>query len=126
MRIAAMITPVLTALVTFDPARFKAVTLAQTPYSKVMLVCLEAGQSIPVHSPPVETTMTILQGRATLVAGEDELKEAGPGALMHAARGQPRGIRADDRTVALVVVAPPPTPEDHREVAAHLEKGTFR
>jgi quercetin dioxygenase-like cupin family protein len=122
----AMITPMPTALATFDPARLQAISLAQTLYSKVMLVCLEPGQAIPVHSPQVETTMTILQGRAALVAGEDVLKDAGPGALMHAPRGQARGIRAVERTIALVVVTPPPTPEDHREVAAHLEKGTFR
>jgi hypothetical protein len=61
-----------------------------------------------------------------LVSGEEELAQAGPGAVMIAQAGQARGIKADQRTMALVVVSPPPTPEDHREVAEHLSKGTWR
>ena len=109
----------------FDSQRFNAITLAQTPHSKTMLVCLEPGQSIPVHSPGIDLTLTVLDGRATLVSGQDELARAGPGATLHAAASQRRGIRAEERTLALVIVSPPPTAEDHREVAEHLKKGTW-
>lgn len=121
-----MIAPSIRALAAFDPQRFNAVTLAQTPHSKTMLVCLEPGQSIPVHRPGADLTLLILEGRATLVAGDQELTGAGPGAVMTAQSGQPRGIKADQRTLALVTVSPPPTAEDHREVAEHLKKGTWR
>jgi quercetin dioxygenase-like cupin family protein len=110
----------------FDSRRFNAVTLAETPHSKTMLVCLEAGQSIPVHSPGIDMTLTVLEGRATLVAGQEELAGAGPGATVQAAARQRRGIRAEVRTLALVIVSPPPTAEDHREVAEHLKRGTWR
>lgn len=113
-------------LAKFDPHRFNTVPLAQTPHSKTMLVCLEPGQSIPVHRPSVDLTLLIIEGRATLVAGDQELTAAGPGAVMTVQADQPRGIKADQRTLALVTVAPPPTAEDHREVAEHLKKGTWR
>jgi quercetin dioxygenase-like cupin family protein len=121
-----VIIPSIQALSAFEPARFHAQALAQTPHSKTMLVCLEPGQSIPVHHPRSDLTLLILEGQATLVSGEEELAQAGPGAVMIAQAGQARGIKADERTMALVVVSPPPTPEDHREVAEHLGKGTWR
>ncbi len=114
------------AAAVFDPQRFNAVVLALTPKSKTMLVCFEPGQAIPVHSPGVDLTLTLLEGRATLVSGDEELADAGPGALMHAESGHRRGVMAHQRTLALIVVSPPPTPEDHREVAAHLQKGTWK
>jgi quercetin dioxygenase-like cupin family protein len=113
-------------LAAFDPHRFAPKALAQTAYSKTMLVCLEPGQSIPVHHPGIDLTLVILEGQATLVAGDEELAKAGPGAVMTAPAGQARGIKADQRTLALVVVSPPPTPEDHREVTEHFSKGTWR
>lgn len=97
-----------------------------TPHSKTMLVCLEAGQAIPVHHPKVDLTLTILEGEATMVAGADEREHAGPGAVMHAGAGEARGIRADQRTLAMVVVSPPPTDEDHKEVFEHMKRGTWR
>lgn len=121
-----MIIPSIVELKAFDPARFCAQTLAQTSHSKTMLVSLEPGQSIPVHHPGIDLTLVILEGHATLVAGEEEFKQAGAGAVIIAHAGQARGIRADTRTVALVIVSPPPTAQDHREVAEHLSKGTWR
>ena len=113
-------------MASFNPQKFEAKTLAQTERSKTMLVCLEPGQSIPVHRPGIDLTLVILQGHATLVADDKELSQAGPGAVMTASAGQARGIRADERTIAIVVVSPPPTAQDHREVAEHLSKGTWR
>jgi quercetin dioxygenase-like cupin family protein len=121
-----VIVPSLARLAKFDPQKFAAVTLAQTPRSKTMLVCLEPGQAIPVHSPGIDLTLVVLEGEATLVAGEEELNRARAGAAVVVQAGQPRGIRADVRTLALVVVSPPPTEQDQRVVDERLGRGTWR
>lgn len=110
----------------FRKDRFEAVTLARTAKSDTKIVGLEPGQAIPVHHPGSDLTMVIIEGEATLVSGDEELAHAGPGAVLHSDAGEARGIRADKRTVALVVASPPPTQEDHRELAEHFAKGTWR
>ena len=110
----------------FEVERFNPVLLNQTQRSKTMLVCLEPGQAIPVHRPGSDLTLTLLEGRATLVCEDEELTDAGPGATLVAEAHQRRGIRADERTLALVTVSPPPTEADHQEVFAHLQRGTWR
>ncbi len=110
----------------FRSDRFNGVPLNQTSRSKTMLVCLEPGQAIPVHSPAVDLTLTILEGRATIVCGDEELAEAGPGAVLVAKANEARGIHAEQRTLAVVMVSPPPTVADHAEVFEHLKRGTWR
>jgi quercetin dioxygenase-like cupin family protein len=121
-----MIVPSIKDLVQFSPERFKGVTLVSTPHSKTMVVGLEAGQAIPVHHPKSDLTMIVLEGQATLVGGDKDLEKAGPGATLIVEAGQARGIHADERTKVLVVVSPPPTEEDHQELAVHFKKGTWR
>lgn len=110
----------------FDANKFNAPVLMETGHSKTMLICLEPGQAIPVHHPHADLTMLLIAGQAHLVADGEEMIEAGPGAAMCVEAGQARGLRALERTMAMVVVSPPPTEEDHKEVAAHLAKGTWR
>ena len=114
------------ALAQFGAERFTPVTLARTEHSDMKVVGLEAGQAIPVHHPNSDLTMVIIEGEATLVAGDEELVHAGPGAVLHAKAGEARGIHADKRTVLVVVASPPPTPADHRELAEHFAKGSWR
>ncbi len=121
-----MIIPRIEERSAFQKERFNGVALQVTAHSKTMLVCLEPGQAIPVHRPGVDLTLVILSGRATLIAGDEELTGAGPGAVMTVEARQARGIHADERTLALVTVSPPPTAEDHKEVAMHLQRGTWR
>lgn len=121
-----MIVPSIQGRAQFSPDRFKGVTLVQTPLSKTMVVGLEPGQAIPVHHPKSDLTMLILEGQATLVDGDKDLQHAGPGAAIIVEAGKGRGIRADRRTIVLVVVSPPPTEEDHKELAEHFKKGTWR
>lgn len=109
----------------FDAAQFQGVPLAHTEHSKTMLVCLEPEQAIPVHHPGIDLTLVILEGRATLV-GPDGEAEAGAGAVLHAEAGQPRGLKAHQRTLAIATVAPPPGEGDHDEVHQHLAAGTWR
>lgn len=121
-----MINAAARALAQFSSERFTPVVLNQTEHSLTMVVGLEAGQAIPVHHPGTDLTMVIIEGQATLVSGDEELKQAGPGAVMTANGSAARGIRADERTIVLVVASPPPTQADHSEVMAHLQNGTWR
>ncbi len=110
----------------FGSGHFTPVTLARTEHSDTKVVGLEAGQAIPVHHPNSDLTMVVIEGEATLVAGDEELQHAGPGAVLHVAAGEARGIHADQRTIVVVVASPPPTQADHRELAEHFAKGTWR
>jgi quercetin dioxygenase-like cupin family protein len=121
-----MIVPSIQGVAQFSPDRFNAVTLLQTPHSKTMVVGLEPGQAIPVHHPGSDLTMLVLEGEATLVAGDKDLEKAGPGAAILVKAGEARGVRADKRTSVFVVVSPPPTEKDHQELAVHFKNGTWR
>ncbi|MCB0154762.1 MAG: hypothetical protein KDF65_08190, partial [Anaerolineae bacterium] len=99
----------------FTPERFNPVVVAENDWVKVIVACFEPGQFIPVHQPGVDLTLTILEGQATVAAGEKE-EQPGPGCLVFVPAGQARGIKAETRLVVLHVVTPPPTFEDHTEV----------
>jgi quercetin dioxygenase-like cupin family protein len=113
------------AAVAFKPERFNPVPIAQSERTRVLLVCLEPGQFIPVHRPAVDIAIVVLEGEGTLVAGERE-EAIGPGAIAFAPAGTARGLKAATRLVVLNVVTPPPTEADHAEVAAGLRRGRWR
>ncbi len=92
---------------------------------RVLLVCFEPGQFIPVHRPGVDLVLLVLEGEGRLVAGDRE-DGLTAGAVAFIAAGETRGIRADTRLVALQVVSPPPTDTDHAEVVRRLQEGTWR
>ncbi len=54
--------------VAFAKKRFNPVALAGNERVKVLLVCLEPGQFIPVHQPGVDLTLAVLEGKGRLVA----------------------------------------------------------
>ena len=112
-------------MASFSAERFTPVPFGQSEHSRALLVCLEPGQFIPIHSPGVDIAFAILEGEGTLVAGTSEA-EVGPGALAFAAAGEARGLRARTRMIAVHVVAPPPTDADHTAVMAGLRKGSWR
>lgn len=114
------------SLAKFQPQRFAPVPLHQSAHSRTMVVGLEPGQAIPVRHPGSDITMAMLEGQATLVAGDEDLAKAGPSALLIAEAGQARGSRADVRTTELVVVSPPPSEADHKEIMQHFQAGTWR
>ena len=111
--------------VAFRPERFNARVLAENERVKVILVCFEPGQFIPVHQPGVDLTLVEVEGEGQLVAGEHETR-VGPGATAFVAAGEARGIRAETRLVLLHVVTPPPTDADHTQVMAGLQRGAWR
>ena len=109
----------------YQPGRFNPLLLAGNERAKVILVCFEPGQFIPVHKPGVDLTLVVLEGEGQLVAGEHEAK-IGPGAISFVPAGEARGIRAETRLVIVHVVTPPPTEADHMEVMAGLQRGAWR
>jgi quercetin dioxygenase-like cupin family protein len=120
----ALLTSYRTA-VAFSADRFNPVPVAQNDRARVLVVCLEPGQFIPVHRPGVDLTLAVLEGEGTLVVGDRE-ETVGPGAVAFAPAGTARGLRAATRLVVLNVVTPPPTDADHAEVMAGLRRGRWR
>lgn len=113
------------SLVAFQPGRFNPVPVGATDRARVLLVCLEAGQFIPAHRPGVDFAIVVLEGEGRIVAGDrEEAVAAGTVALVPA--GAKRGLLAVSRLVALTVVTPPPTDQDHAEVVAGLRRGRWR
>ncbi len=112
--------------VQFGPERFTPVPLGESARTKALLVCLEPGQFIPIHDPNVDVTFVVLEGTGTIVAGAQEAA-VGPGAVSFVPAGEARGLHANgERLVALHVVSPPPTSEDHTKVMEGLRRGSWR
>lgn len=109
----------------FRAERFNPVPVAGNERARMMIVCFEPGQFIPVHRPGVDLSLIVLEGEGLLVAGgRDEPVIRGSIAFVPA--GEARGLKAITRLVAVTVVTPPPTDADHVEVAARLGRGEFR
>jgi quercetin dioxygenase-like cupin family protein len=111
--------------VEFRPDKFNPIALAQNERVKVILACFEPGQFIPVHKPGVDLTLVVMEGSGKLVAGNQE-EEIGPGSVAFIPAGEARGIQAASRLVLMHIVSPPPTDADHAQVAAGLQRGSWR
>jgi quercetin dioxygenase-like cupin family protein len=108
----------------FQPDRFSPVVLGGTERMKVVLTCFEAGQFIPLHAPAVDMCLVVLEGAGEVVAGQRRAA-IGPGSIVIVAAGQERGIKATTRLVAVHLVTPPPTEQDHAGVQAGLGRGVW-
>ena len=109
----------------FRADRFNPTPVAGNERARMMVVCFEPGQFIPVHRPAVDLALVVLEGEGLLVAdGRDEPVTRGSVAFVPA--GDARGLKATTRLVAVTVVTPPPTDADHAEVVARLSRGEFR
>lgn len=73
------------------------------------LNCFDAGQTQPVHTHAgADKFYLILSGNASITVGKDT-RDAGPGTLVWAPADVPHGVvRAHERTIMLVGIAPPP------------------
>ncbi len=111
--------------VAFAKDRFNPVALAGNERVKVLLVCLEPGQFIPVHQPGVDLTLAILEGEGRLVAGDRD-EPVGAGSVAFIPAGEARGLKAETKLVAFHVVTPPPTEADHAAVVAKLRQGIWK
>ncbi len=108
----------------FRQGHYNAVPLGGGKNSKVMLVCLESGQFIPVHDPGIDLCLLIIAGEGIL-ADEAGQRIGKAGDLLYVVAGEKRGLRATSRLVALAMVAPPPGPDDHVQVERLLRKGRW-
>ncbi len=109
----------------FRPDKFNPVLIAENERARVIEVCFEPGEFIPVHQPAVDMALVVLEGTGTLVAADQEHRLSA-GALAFIPAGESRGIKAETRLVLLHVVTPPPTDADHVQVAAGLKRGTWK
>ncbi len=111
--------------VDFRPEQFNPVLLAGDSQMRVLLVCFEPEQFIPLHQPGIALALLVLEGEGRLIAGDRE-EGLRPGAVAFISAGEARGIQADTRMVVLQVVSPPPVEADHAEVVRRLREGTWR
>jgi len=57
----------------FDPERLQREMLADTPEMRIALMCLESGQRLEPHRAPLRLLMYVVQGRGTVIVGDDEI-----------------------------------------------------
>ncbi|MFQ5340379.1 MAG: hemerythrin domain-containing protein [Anaerolineae bacterium] len=125
LRMGTKLIPSYTQMLSFRPEHFNPILLAESERVKVLLVCLEPGQFIPVHRPGVDLALAVLEGQGQIVV-ENREEPIGPGAIAFAPAGEMRGLKAETRLIALHVVAPPPTEADHAKVMAGLQRGDWK
>ncbi|HLW61584.1 MAG TPA: cupin [bacterium] len=104
-----------TSAVAFRRERFQPAVLAETERILVLLLCLEPGQAIAVHTPGIDLALVVLEGDGMMTVGDRE-DPISPGAVAVVTAGTARGLRATGRLVALAVASPPPTAADHGAV----------
>lgn len=110
--------------VAFEPTRFVAKPLFESPEMKVIRAAFRAGQFIPVHAPDVHVVLYILSGEGEIVAG-DTRRHVREGDMVVVPRKVARGVKARTDMVVLHVVSPPPTEADHGDMAARIARGDF-
>ncbi len=104
-------------LAQFEAGGFGRRTLMETERFRVVVAALEDGQQIPLHAPPLDLVMTIVEGTGQVMAGES-VHSVRAGDVVVVPAGETRGLRAvGGRLIAVNVVSPPPASGDH----AHSE-----
>jgi quercetin dioxygenase-like cupin family protein/iron-sulfur cluster repair protein YtfE (RIC family) len=100
-------------LAEFSPEGFGRRVLAETDRFRAVVAALEDGQEIPLHAPPLDMVMTIVEGIGQVMAG-DQAHAVRAGDVVIVPAGQTRGLRATGgRLVAVNVVSPPPGADHH-------------
>ena len=89
-------------------------TLSDAPSHRVLLLELTPGGELPPHRPASSLILCVLQGLAELLTG-DTSRWLLAGDVATVPAGVTRGVRCPaGRLVALAIVAPPPSLDDHR------------
>lgn len=102
-------------LAQFSGTGFGRRTLAETDRFRAVVVGLEDGQQIPLHTPRLDLVMTIVEGIGQVMVG-DQPHSVRAGDVIVVPAGERRGLRAiGGRLVAVNVVSPPPGDGDHAE-----------
>jgi quercetin dioxygenase-like cupin family protein/iron-sulfur cluster repair protein YtfE (RIC family) len=106
-----------TELAQFETKGFGRRTLVETDRFKAVIAALEDGQQIPLHAPPLDLVMTIVEGVGRVMAG-DEAQWVRAGDVVVVPAGEMRALRAvGGRLVVVNVVSPPPGEGDHASSA---------
>jgi quercetin dioxygenase-like cupin family protein len=110
----------------YDEDRFAAREVFRTARSKVVCVCFEPGQFIPVHAPVSDVVVSVRTGTGVVREGESTHR-VGPGDLVAVEAGTARGVRADEdaRLEAVLVTAPPPSDAEHAPVREGIRRDEF-
>ena len=111
-------------LKSLDDTKFVPKPVYQSKGMKVVLAYFKEGQFIPVHAPKVELVLCILEGKAEIVAGGEQIV-AGKDDIIIIPKGEKRGVKALSELTVLHVVQPPPSDADHKEVYERLAHGQF-
>jgi len=100
-------------LAQYSTKEFGRRVLAETDRFRVVIAALEDGQEIPLHAPPLDIVMTIVEGIGQVMTG-DQVHAVRAGDVVIVPAGQTRGLRAiGGRLVAVNVVSPPPGAGHH-------------
>ncbi|NKZ07092.1 cupin domain-containing protein [Actinomadura latina] len=99
-------------LVEFSAESYRPKVLSATDLTRVMIVGMEDGQQIPLHTPGVELALAIMEGVGEVWI-DDAPHPVAAGDIVVIPAGTTRGVRAKGRLVFMNVVSPPPTAADH-------------
>lgn len=93
--------------INFDDTKPVIRTLVPGPGPRVVLLCLHAGQEIPVHTTANAMTVQAISGNATFYDGPDPA-EMKPGMLLRLEAGRPHAVTASEDSALLVTILAPP------------------
>ena len=102
---------VLTDLVEYQAGQVVSRTFAQNPALSVTLFAFDQGEGISAHTVPADALVHILDGRARITIGEQEI-EAQAGQVVVMPEGVPHALHADQRFKMLLVVVKRPVSLD--------------
>ena len=91
----------------FSPDRPVSKLLYDSDAMRVVVFGLIAGQEIPPHTAPSRVVLHMVQGRGVFLTGSGELP-ARAGAFVVTEPNEPHGLKADEKTILLAVIAPRP------------------
>lgn len=86
----------------FRSGKFYPQMLWGSPRARVLLACLEPGQTLPAYEDPAELLVYVIEGAGRIRIGDEE-HAVQAGCLAAAPPGALRGLTAGARMVALLV-----------------------
>jgi len=91
----------------FSPERPVSKLLYDSDAMRVVVFGLLPGQEIPPHTAPSRVVLHMVQGKGVFLTGSGE-RPARAGGFVITEPNEPHGLKADEKTVLLAVIAPRP------------------
>jgi quercetin dioxygenase-like cupin family protein len=91
----------------FSPDRPVSKLLYDSGAMRVVVFGLLPGQEIPPHTAPSRVVLHMVQGKGAFITGSGE-QPAHAGAFVITEPNEPHGLKANEKTVLLAVIAPRP------------------